>query len=200
MKDIDQLANALYQLQNQEKFDLNINIPVYGKTYLDCVRLNGIVYKVNKSPIVFDNNGLIFPHITLKMGTVNCGCFDSVIAKFGDFVKNYKAMTLKPSPVILKYPANKYYFSEIKDDRLIAISAALDELLTAEMQASRFPLTKDNLHHITLGYKSSDDVNIAPIIGESLTQFVADRVQVSVMGKFGVCIGVLKTFYLNDLC
>lgn len=198
MKDIEQLANLLYQLKKQEKFDININIPVNSKTYLDCVRLNGIIHKTNRSPIVFDEHGLIFPHVTLKMGTVNCGCFDSIITKLGDFIKNCKVMNLTPSPVILKSPANKYYFSEIQDDRLITISSALDNLLTDEMQVPRFPLSKDNLHHITLGYKYSDDVSIAPIIGQNVAPFTADRVQVSAMGKYGVCLGVLKTFYLNE--
>lgn len=197
MKDIEQLANSLYQLQKQERFDININIPIISNAYSDCVQLNGIVYKANRSPIVFDNNRLIFPHITLKMGTVNCGCFNSIITKLGDFIKEYNVMNLVPSPVILKSPANKYYFSEIVDDRLIAISSELDKLLKDEMQSPRFPLSKDNPHHITLGYKYSDDTNIAPIIGETVAPFNADRVQVSIMGKFGVCIGVIKTFYLN---
>lgn len=198
MRDVEQFSNALYQLKRQEAFDVNINVPVHGKAYLDCVRLNGAVHKANKSPIVFDDNGLIFPHVTLKMGRVNCGCFNRIITKLGDFLRDYRVMELVPAPAILKSPANKYYFSEIVDERLIALSAELDKLLKDEMQLPRFPLSKDNAHHVTLGYKYSDDETVAPIIGETVAPFTADRVQVSVMGRFGVCIGVLKTFYLND--
>lgn len=198
MKDIDQLANSLLRLQKQKQFDININIPVNGKAYLDCLRLNQIVCQTNNSPIAFSNNGLIFPHVTLKMGTVNCGCFDSIIAKLGDFAKRCTVMSLTPSPVILKTPANKYYFSEIADERLLAITSELDQLLSDEMQVSRFPLSKDNLHHVTLGYKYPEDTTVASVIGQCVAPFVADRMHVSVMGGFGVCIGVLKTFYFND--
>lgn len=198
MKDIEQLASSLYKLKQQEEFDININIPITNKAYTDCIALNKEILQTNNSPIQFNDRQLIFPHITLKMGTVNSGCFEDIILKLGDFLKDYKVMNLSPLPIILKAPANKYYFSEIDDDRLIELSKKLDELLKDDMKSPRFPLSKDNLHHITLGYKYPDDLVLSPIIGKTLSPVTADRIQVSIMGKFGVCIGVLKTFYLND--
>ncbi len=196
MKDIDQLAIALYQLKKLEDVDININIPVINDTLRDCVKLNKKIISVNKSPISFHGNRLIFPHVTLKMGTVKNGCFENLLFKLNDFAKNIKPMDLSFQQVILKSPANNYYFCEVDDDRLIALSKDLDILLNDEMSLPKFPLSKDNLHHVTLGYKYPDDLEIAPIIGELIASFRADRIQVSVKGKFGVCIGVLKTFNL----
>ena len=196
MKDIDQLAIALYQLKKLEDVDININIPVINDTLRDCVKLNKKIISVNKSPISFHGNRLIFPHVTLKMGTVKNGCFENLLFKLNDFAKNIKPMDLSFQPVILKSPANNYYFCEVDDDRLIALSKDLDILLNDEMSLPKFPLSKDNLHHVTLGYKYPDDLEIAPIIGELIASFRADRIQVSVNCKFGVCIGVLKTFNL----
>ena len=198
MKDIEQLIGALSQLQKQKEFDININIPVKNQAFFDCIQLNNIICETNNSPIKFCNNSFIFPHITLKMGTVNSNCFENIIIKLGDFTKTCRAIRISPLPVILKSPANKYYFSEIDEDSLIGISAELDKLLKDEMQLPRFPLSKDNLHHITLGYKYPNDLELAPVIGKTIAPFIAERIQVSIMGKFGVCIGVLKTFYLNE--
>ena len=79
MKDIDQLAIALYQLKKLEDVDININIPVINDTLRDCVKLNKKIISVNKSPISFHGNRLIFPHVTLKMGTVKNGCFENLL-------------------------------------------------------------------------------------------------------------------------
>ena len=198
MEDIEQLLNSLYNLINQEAFDININIPVTDKAYKKCISLNNSIVETNDSPIRFNNRRLIFPHVTLKMGTVNSGHLENIIFKLENFITEIKSMELNPLPVILKAPANKYYFSEIDDDRLITISKKLDELLKDDMTFPRFPLSKNNLHHITLGYKYADDLKIAPVISDTIAPFIADRIQISIMGKIGVCIGVLKTFYLNS--
>ncbi len=196
MKDIEQYADSLYKLKKLEEFDININIPVVNQAFLDCIKYNTEILKTHNTPILFSNNRLIFPHITLKMGTVKSGHFENIIIKLGNLITKYNQMNLSPSPIILKPPANKYYFSEINDDKLIALSMELDELLKDDMKLPRFPLSKDNLHHITLGYKFPEDTELAPIIGQNVKSFIADRIQVSIMGKFGVCIGVLKTYYL----
>ena len=113
------------------------------------------------------------------------------------FAKDLTKFSLRLMPTILKAPTNKYYFCEIYDEKLLDISAKLDGLLKEEMNPPRFPLTKDNLHHVTLGYKYPDCQTIAPVIGKTVQSFTVDKLQISIMGKFGVCIGVLKTFYLK---
>ncbi len=198
MKDAEQLANSLYQLKKKEEFDININIPVAGKAYDECIALNKIIKETNNSPVFFNADRLIFPHITLKMGTVNRGCFENILNKLDGFTGGTEAIELTLQPVILKEPAKKYYFGEIDEQRLLDLSNDLDKLLSGDMKAPRFPLSQDNLHHVTLGYKYPDDPEIAPVIGKMISAFTADRIQVSVMGKFGVCIGVLKTFYLKN--
>lgn len=197
MTDLEQLAHSLSLLSKQEEFDININIPVIENTLVESISLNKIISKTNTNPITFTDQRLIFPHITLKMGTVKKGKFNNILAKMSALSCNLKKIPITPNPVIIKAPANKYYFSEINNEELLAISAELDKLLDEDMIASRFPLSKDNLHHITLGYKYQNDLQIAPVIGEKLTPFIADRIQISIMGKFGVCIGTLKTYYLS---
>ncbi len=197
MEHTHQLAHAVLQLAQQEEFGININIPVPDTALPTCQALNRTVCEVNTASISFDDTALIFPHVTLKMGVVERGRFGDVLQKVCAFSQTLAAFELAPDPVILKAPVGKYYFSEIEDERLLATSAALDELLREEMQPPRHPLSKANLHHITLGCKDPDDPQIAPIIGKMLPPFRADRIQISVLGERGVCLGVLKTCYLQ---
>lgn len=194
MKDIEQFLQSIQALTSQEAVDININIPVIGKTLNDCLIYNREISSCHKNPITFSPLRFTFPHVTIKMGTVNPGKFDSVLAKLNQL--KFHSIQLLPQPVILKAPGNKYYFSEIDNSDLLELSAHLDDLLKDEMQTPKFPLSKDNLHHITLGYKYPDTSVIASVIDKIVNPFTADKIQVSIMGKFGVCLGVLKTFYL----
>lgn len=198
MKDIEKLSNSLQLLKNHEEVDININIPVSGVTLFECKEYNKIICFSNKTDLTFDDTRLIFPHVTLRMGTVKSGEFEKVLIKLNKLFENVKVMELVPKPIILKPPADKYYFSEIYDERLLSISSEIDSLLETELKEAEFGLCKDNVHHITLGFKNATDLNVAPIIGKSLCPFVADRIQISIKGQNGVCIGVLKTFYLQN--
>ena len=197
MNDIITLSNSLYKLSKSEEFDLNINIPVVGTALKECLAINRKMQEESFTPIAFNENRLIFPHVTLKMGTVNQGCFETLLLKITKYLKKIMPLELSPLPIILKEPDSKYYFSEIYSEDLLAISRELNDLLGLEMKPARFSPSESNLHHITLGYKSADTNVIQSVLGTRIDRFVADRVQLSVMGKYGVCIGVLKTFYLT---
>lgn len=194
MKDIEQVFQSIKALTYQEAVDININIPVIGEALDDCLIYNREISSCHKNPITFSSLRFTFPHVTIKMGTVNPGKFDSVLVKLSQF--KFYTIPLSPQPVILKAPGNKYYFSEINNCDLLELSAHLDDLLKDEMQPPKFPLSKDNLHHITLGYKYPDTSMVASVIDKIVHPFTADKIQVSIMGKFGVCLGVLKAFYL----
>lgn len=196
MNDLQQLTISMQRLEKSQDVDINVNIPVTGDALSDCIKLNTLLAEETDTPITFNENRLIFPHITLKMGTLKGGRFQDVVKKVGDYASNIEAMELSPLPVILKQPANKYYFCEIDDSRLLSISNDLNELLCNDMNEPRFPLSKDNLHHVTLGCKNPDD-NESDIIGKTISPFWADKIQISVLGRFGVCVGVLKSFQLK---
>ena len=131
------------------------------------------------------------------MGTVLPDTAEEIFNKLGEIFSSVRALQLRPLPVILKSPENKYYFSEIENGELFSLSAKLDSELNKLMAATRHPFGADNLHHITLGYKPSEEIPEASVKGR-VRPFVADRAVVSVKGKYGVCIGAVKTFAFNN--
>ncbi len=197
MIDIEQYSNALYKLKKENEVEININIPVTSNAFLQCINLNEMIDKTSSTPIKFEKTRLIFPHVTLKMGTVKQNHFINLLIKLEEYFRDIKTFELFPRPVILKKPANKYYFSEIESNELIKISNDLDEILKEDMLPPRYALSKENLHHITLGYKYPECDKISSVIGENIQPFNVDRIQVSIMGKYGVCIGVIKTYQLK---
>ena len=197
MKDLITLSHMLYKLSKDEETDINIHIPVSGKAQEECLNINNLLWSLVATPIVFGAEKLIYPHVTVKMGTLRAGAIENVLKKIDEFSKSLSIFEITPNPVILKMPAGKYFFSEIEDDRLLSISELLDEILMEDIKPSKFTLSKENLHHITLGYKFADSEVPSSVLGEKISPFLADRIQVSVMGKYGVCVGTLKTFYLK---
>lgn len=195
MNDCKQLLEALRCLDAGEPFEININIPVSGKSYFQCVQINRDIVNAGQQSIAFDDR-LIYPHVTLKMGCVLNGQLDGVLNELDSYFKTVSCFELTPRQVILKQPQNNYYFAEIFNERLMSISSDLNKLLEGKMQAHRFTLSKDNLHHITLGYKFSRD-QAEDVLGRQIDAFIADRIAVSISGKFGVCLGSLKTYHLN---
>lgn len=195
MKDYQELYMSIQKLVSDQEFDININIPVTGVTYGECLEINKKISNTHLSPISFSDTRIIYPHVTLRMGTVSPGALGKIFEKLSDYVPTLKPITLIPQPVILKEPNRNYYFSEIYDERLIAISKDLYGLLETEIIKSEFRSDKDNIHHISLGYKNEEDI-VAQVLGMKLSEFVADRINVSVKGSNGVCLGSLKTIPL----
>lgn len=194
--DCKQLLYSLKSAKNGEAFQININIPVTGNAYFQCVEINGDIVGLGQDSIAFGGDRLIYPHVTLKMGDVLNGDIETVLKSLADYTRNLSRFTLAPQPVILKPTANKYYFAEIADERLLNMSSELDKLFEGKIQAHRFALSESNLHHITLGYKYAEQPT-ADVLGRQVDEFTVDRIAVSVAGKFGVCLGTLATFPLK---
>lgn len=197
MKDLEQLISSLTLMNEGREFDININIPVSGGAFYDCLKVNGEICASHFSPISFGGERLIFPHVTLKMGTVVAGKADEITERLCKVAASVSAFTLTPQPVILKAPENKYYFSEIDDGGLAALGSVVEEALKDCMTAARHPLGRDNLHHITLGYKAEEDTATADVIGKKIRPFTADRFLISIKGKLGVCVGTVRAFPLK---
>ena len=197
MTDLFTMRDAYTKLLSGENCGVNIHIPVTGEAFRQCTELNRTIAKEHRTPIVFGSTDFVFPHVTLKMGLVRGGKLPDVLQKLEAFTQDLSSMQIALCPVILKEPVNKYYFCEADDPRLIALSAALDELLAEEIIPGKFRLCKENLHHVTLGYKQDPATPAASVLGEKVVPFTANRIQVSVKGDYGVCLGVLKSYELK---
>ena len=177
--------------------EIIINIPVLNETYYKCLYINQNICKINGNLIKFNSFDNVFPHITLKMGKVKDNNISNIIKVLEDYFINKYKMEFNTTDVILKEPNNKYYFVEIDDDRLMKISSDLDELLRDFMEDSEFVFSKNNLHHITLGRRHSDDEKVANVDLLNVGKVFADRIYVSLKGKYGVCLNILKVINLN---
>ena len=107
-------------------------------------------------------------------------------------------MIVKTEPIILKKPDNRYYFSEIVDKRLMKISNDLDVLFRDIMSKPKFLLNESNPHHVTIGYKNTDDENISNVIGKTIGDIECNKVCVSIKGIHGTCLDILETIYLHN--
>lgn len=197
MKDFETLNLAMENLKNlQGEARIDINIPVCGKAFFDCVQLNLKMLCSNASDISFEN--FCHPHVSLKLGKISSiNDLEQIMAILKKYFSKVTSKTLSCLPLLLKQPAQEYYFCEIEDEKLMEISRDLDVLLADFMQPPKHPICKENLHHITIGYRNLDMKICDEVLGQKVSDFCFDRVCISLVGNHGVCMGTLKTYYLK---
>lgn len=69
MKDFEMLCELVKSLKNGEGAKIDINIPVCGQGFFDCVKLNEKMCQQKMSDISFRE--FCHPHISLKIGQIS---------------------------------------------------------------------------------------------------------------------------------
>lgn len=182
---------------SNEYIDININLPVIDEGYYECLNINNMIRNNNNCTIDFSEKSIMYPHITLKMGRVKIEDLEVVFSILNEYFKDIKKMSFIGKNIIIKKPNKKYYFCEINDQRLMKISTDLNEILDQYMNKPEFLLNEKNLHHITLGNKDKTDIEINEVLDMKIENIITDKVCVSIKGKNGTCLGIIKTFYLK---
>lgn len=199
MKDLEMLNKLVEDLMNGEGAKIDINIPVCGQAFFECVKLNEKMCKQKMSDIRFRE--FCHPHISLKMGQISSvEDLEKIFQILDKYFAGVRGGGVSALPLILKKPAEEYYFCEVDDARFIDMSSQLDKLLCDLMLPPKHPLGKDNLHHITIGYRTEGMKVCQSVLGETIPPFSFDRVCVSLVGEHGVCLGAVKTFFLREKC
>lgn len=195
MKELENLFSLFQSLKEKGGAKININIPACGETYFDCVRLNEMMGDCSD----FNFRGLLQPHVTIKMGEVesldDLACILDILETC---VSNFSCETLSPKPVILKKPDEKYYFCEIENENLMKMSRLLDKKLERYMKQPHHPLDENNLHHITIGYRTGDMPICEKVLNKEISAFKFDRICVTMCGNHGVSFGTIKNFMLKQ--
>lgn len=175
--------------------DVNINIPISGHLLKYIKNINKVIVKAGNGDINFFDCNKVFPHITLVCGRVSDKNLKKVIYLVEECSKKSSKFNYTISAPYLVRPHKKFCFINIIDyDKIYSIKKDLDNKIDGLIKYNKFG-TPDTFPHITIGYirKKIDIHNFDGYAKMS----IARKINISMIGKRGVCIGFLNSFNLE---
>lgn len=200
MNYIEEYTEQLVSLRKGEKTKIDVHFIVSEPLTSFCYNVNKSIRKHNVGFINMGIESIIVPHISLFMGFVNnYEMLEQVFSAVHSYSQNLSPFTLDPTCMYFKGvspSAPQYLFIDsLQNDFLMQQKEALDKLLKRIVYPLNWNM-KEERSHITVGcyknitppvHKIVDSYNVIPSCRIS-------QIGVSISGKRGVCLGLLKVF------
>ena len=203
MEYIKEYTNQLMALYRGEKIKINVHFIVSEPLSSFCVETNKEIGKLTAGLIDFGVESIILPHISLYMGFVDSyemlkRVFQSV-ELYANEVKpfTFDATTMNFRGVSSSAP--QYLFIDSKqNDYLMQQKSILDKMLSGISYPNDWNM-KDERAHITVGcYKQlQQSVREMVDLSKKIPSCRISQIGVSLSGKRGVCLSLLKVFDLD---
>ena len=200
MNYFEEYTEQLVSLRKGEKTKIDVHFIVSEPLTSFCYDVNRNIRKHNAGFINMGIESIVVPHISLFMGFVNnYEMLEQVFSAVHTYSKNLSPFTFDSTCMYFKgvsSTAPQYLFIDsLQNDFLMQQKEKLDRLLRDIV----YPLDwnmKEERAHITVGcYK-----NITPPVYEIVNTYNAipscriSQIGVSISGKRGVCLSLLKVF------
>lgn len=200
MNYFEEYTDQLLSLRKGEKTKIDVHFIISEPLTSFCFDVNHNIRKHNVGFINMGVESIVVPHISLFMGFVdNYEMLENVFSTVHSHIKNISPFMLNPTCMYFKGvapSAPQYLFIDsLQNDFLMQQKEELDKQLKNVVYPLDWNMKKERAH-ITVGcYK-----NITPVVREIVESYNAippcriSQVGISISGKRGVCLSLLKAF------
>lgn len=195
-------TEKLLTLQNGDKTKINIHFIVSEPLTSFCFNVNQNIKKHNFGLINMGVESIVVPHISLFMGFVDSfEMLEKVFCEVYKYAQKLTPFSFDPTNIYFKrlYSTEPQYLfiDSLQTDFLMRQKEELDNILKEIV----YPLDwnmKQERPHVTVGCYKNITPSVCQII-DSYNMIPSCRISqigVSLSGKYGVCLGLLKVFDL----
>lgn len=200
MNYIEEYTEQLISLRKGEKTKIDVHFVVSEPLSSFCYDVNNKIRKHNAGFINMGIESIVVPHISLFMGFVNnYEMLEQVFSAVHAYSKGLSPFMLDGTCMYFKGASSiapQYLFIDLlQNDFLMQQKEKLDRLLRDVVCPLDWNM-KEERAHITVGcYR-----NITPLVYETVNTYNAipscriSQIGVSISGKRGVCLSLLKVF------
>lgn len=202
MNYLEEYTDQLMSLRKGEKTKINVHFIVSEPLTSFCLDVNRNIRKHNVGFINMDVESIILPHVSLFMGYVDSyEMLENVFRVVSAYAKTLSPFSYDSTSMYFKghSPADLQYLfiDSLQHEFLMAQKAELDARLKDIVHPLEWDMKAERAH-ITVGcYK-----NLTPSVQEIAHSYNAipscriSQIGISLAGKQGVCLSLLKTFDL----
>lgn len=203
MNYIEEYTKQLEALQKGEKTKIDIHFIVTEPLTSFCFGVNKNIRKHNMGFINMGIESIIVPHISLFMGFVDSyKMLEQVFSIVHEYATNLSPFILDATCMYFKgvsISAPQYLFIDLlQNDFLMQQKRKLDELLGNIIYPLEWNMKKERAH-ITVGCYKNLTTSVHEIVNSynNIPSCKISQIGVSISGKRGVCLGLLKVFDLQ---
>jgi len=186
------------QVNKNRMTKINIHLPVFGKIKEHCIYLNKEVSRVTTNKIDLSNNSFMIPHITLYMGYISSTNFDAICNILDNFVKTLEPLTLSFSSPYIKNNKNYIFINVVEQEKLFNLKKELYTQIKPFVKDLSWDVVKEPAH-ITIAYIQKENSKVSKLIEnyKIIEKLNTPKINISITGKKGTCLGILKEFIKN---
>lgn len=180
---------------------INVHMTVDESTLEFCKEINKEIRSITNSTIIYSENSLMVPHMTIVMGKLdeNIISMDNFFNMVAQLAKNIKPINFNVYLPYLEDVVNKYIFCDVNGGKKF--------LHLREKFKNEF--SNNILHdiggsygkqppHLTLGHIEDKQREIRDYLSSIKRQFdfISDKVEISDVGPKGSCLGSIASITL----
>lgn len=202
MNYFEEYTDQLERLRKGEKTKMDVHFIVSEPLTSFCLDVNRNIHKHNAGFINMGVESIIVPHISLFMGFVNnYEMLEKIFSVVHSYAQGVSPFIFDSTCMYFKgrsFSSPQYLFIDsLQNDFLMQQKEELDKLLKNIVIPLDWDMKKERAH-ITVGcYR-----NITPTVREIVSSYNSipscriSQIGVSLSGKHGVCLSILKSFDL----
>lgn len=201
---VEELFNQLKNIINNKKTKINVHFIVTEPLTSSCFEINKKVNQCNHGLLNLGIDYITLPHISLCSGYISdISALKTVFQIVDKYAKSIDCFSIDPTSIYFKESPthkSKYLFVNLlQSDLLMHHKKQLDFLLRDIILPLDWNMP-DEPAHITVGAFDSINDKSEKIIDSCklLPSCKILQIGVSVVGKKGVCLGLLKSFDLKQ--
>lgn len=202
MNYFEEYTEQLISLRKGEKTKIDVHFIISEPLTSFCLDVNKNIRKYNAGFINMGIESIVVPHISLFMGYVNnYEMLEQVFSAVDSYAKGLSPFTLDATCMYFKgvTPSSPQYLfiDSLQNDFLMKQKKELDE----QLGDIAYPLDwnmKEERTHITVGCYKNLTSSVHNIVNSynAIPSCKISQIGVSIAGKRGVCLSLLKVFDL----
>lgn len=203
MNYLEEYTEQLISLKQGNKVKIDVHFIISEPLTSFCYNVNKQIRKHNVGFINMGVESIVVPHISLYMGYVDSyEMMERLFTAVEDYTKNLKPFMLDATNMYFKgvsRNAPQYLFIDsLQNDFLMQQKTNLDEHLKDVVHPNDWNM-KDERAHVTVGCYKNISSTVHDIVRScnSIPSCKISQIGVSITGKRGVCLSLLKVFDLE---
>lgn len=200
---IKELVEQLSFLIRNENMKVNVHFIIPEPLNSFCVEINQKIQNYNSGFIHMGINSIILPHISLFMGFVDSyQMLELLFSCVHEYAQRQSIFSVEPTKMYFKGRSQadpQYLFIDLlQNNYLMKQKQILNDILKDKILPIGWDM-KDEPSHITVGCYKKVTEKIQNVVDEYpiIPPCIISQIGISVSGKRGVSLGLLKVFQLS---